>query len=316
MAKLTELFHLLVGKLSHWLEILVLSLPNAAIAIVIMLVTWWATRPLRGLAVKLLGRVIHNEGLVELLATVLRMAIVCVGFIVALNVLALDRAVLSLLTGVGVIGLALGFAFQDMASNLISGVALVLRPNKPFRVGDLIETNHMRAFVTQINLRDTELRTMEGQAVFIPNSAIFKNQLINFSLLGSRRVVIELGVSYGDDLETVRDVLLEAVGGLDDLHPEKKSDVNFTSFGDSSIGAMVRFWVAYPQTDVVVAKSKAILAIKKAFDAKGLQIPFPVRTLDFDVRGGMTLPEALAGSEKRAGSGAKPRDSRPYPAAE
>jgi small conductance mechanosensitive channel len=296
MANLSKLFEMLVAKLHHWMEIIVLSLPNAAVALLVVVLTVWLTRPLRGAAVKVLGRAIHNDGLVELLATAIRVIAVCLGLIVALNVLSLDRAVLSLLTGVGVVGLALGFAFQDMAANLISGVALVVRSDKPFKVGDLIETGDLRAFVTEINLRDTELRTFDGQAVFIPNSSIFKNQLTNFSLLGSRRVAIDVGVSYGDDLEKARRVLLDVVNSLDDLHPDHAPDVNFTGFGDSSINAVVRFWVAYPPVDVVAAKSAAIIAIKRAFDAHDLSIPFPIRTLDFDIRGGMTLPEALAAS--------------------
>jgi small conductance mechanosensitive channel len=91
-------------------------------------------------------------------------------------------------------------------------------------------------------------------------------------------------------------VLLDVVNSLDDLHPDHAPDVNFTGFGDSSINAVVRFWVAYPPVDVVAAKSAAIIAIKRAFDANDLSIPFPIRTLDFDIRGGMTLPEALAAS--------------------
>lgn len=306
MDNLSKLFEMLAAKLRHWMEIVILSLPNAAVALLVVLLTIWLTRPLRGAAAKLLSRAIHNDGLVELLATTIRVVAMCLGFIVALNVLSLDRAVLSLLTGVGVVGLALGFAFQDMASNLISGVALVVRADKPFRVGDLIETGDLRAFVTEINLRDTELRTLDGQAVFIPNSSIFKNQLINFSLLGSRRVSIDVGVSYGDDLEKARNVLLDVVNSLDYLHPDHTPDVNFTELGDSSINAVVRFWVACPSVDVMAAKSQAIMAIKRAFDANDLCIPFPIRTLDFGVRGGMTLPEALTMS-RGDGSGAAAR---------
>ena len=304
MTNLPALFDMVKDKLQHWLEIIVLSLPNAAIAAVILAASWVVTGLLRKLIARGLRRFIHNEGLANLLATLLRGVLLAGGVIIALNVLALDRAVLSLLTGVGVIGLALGFAFQDMASNLISGVALVLRPTKPFKVGDLIETNKLRAFVTQINLRDTELRTFEGQAVFIPNSSIFKNQLTNFTLLGTRRVIINLGVSYGDDLAKIEQVLKGVLETLDTLHPEKKSDVNFTEFGDSSITAMVRFWVEYPKTDVVVAKHKAIMAIKKAFDENDLLIPFPIRTMDFGIRGGEPLTKMLGdGHDAEPGGG-------------
>ncbi len=296
MPKLLTLLDLLKNKLEHWLDAVVLSLPNAAIAALVLVVSWFVSRLVRKGAANGLQRFVHNVALVNLLATVIRVVVFVGGFIIALNVLALDRAVLSLLTGVGVIGLALGFAFQDMASNLISGVALVLRSDRPFKVGDLIETNGMRAFVTQINMRDTELRTFEGQAVFIPNSSIFKNQLTNFTLLGSRRVVLFVGVSYGDDLSKIESVLMSVLKQLDMLHPSKAPDVSFTEFGDSSIKTMVRFWVEYPQVDVVVAKHKAIMAIKTAFKEHDLMIPYPIRTMDFGIRGGTELKSMLGPS--------------------
>ncbi len=294
MDKITELFAIIHEKLTHWLHTAAAFLPNAVAAAAILFCTYFVSGWIRRLADRGLNRVIHNAALVHLLGTVVRFIAFAGGLILALNILALDRAVFSLLAGVGVIGLALGFAFQDMAANLISGVALVMKRDKPFKVGDLIETNGVQAFVTEINLRDTELRTFDGQAVFIPNSAIFKAQVKNYSLLGSRRVVLKLGVSYGDDLDEIERVLLEVVNGLPDLHPETKPDVAFVDFGDSAIDAQVRFWVKYPGVDVVVAKHRLIKGIKAAMDAHGLVIPFPIRTMDFDIRGGKTLASMLS----------------------
>lgn len=296
MTRLTELIALVHQKLTHWLHTAVTSLPNAVVAILVLVCTYFVSGWIRRLSERGLNKVIHNAALVHLIGTAIRFAAFAAGLLLALNILALDRAVVSLLAGVGVVGLALGFAFQDMAANLISGVALVVKRDKPFKVGDLIETNGVQAFVTEINLRDTELRTFDGQAVFMPNSAIFKAQVKNYSLLGSRRVVVKLGVSYGDDLDKIESVLLEVVKGLPDLHPEKKPDVAFIGFGDSGIDAQVRFWVKYPGVDVVVAKHRLIKGIKAAMDANGMIIPFPIRTLDFDIRGGKTLASMLESS--------------------
>ncbi|XYI03508.1 mechanosensitive ion channel family protein [Sorangium sp. So ce1128] len=126
----------------------------------------------------------------------------------AFSILNLEKAATSLLAGAGIVGLALGFAFQDLAANFIAGVYLAVR--FPFREGDLIETNDTLGIAERIRIRSTTIRTLEGQAVMIPNKEIFTTKLINDSETGARRVDLSVGVSYGDDLDKVRRVALDA----------------------------------------------------------------------------------------------------------
>jgi len=136
-----ESLDLLQAKLTSRPREAVFIVPNLAVALLILLASVVAAVFAHRMARLLLSGVLRNVPPARFLASLVRLSLITLGFIVALNVPQLDRAVLSVLTGVGILGIALGFAFQDMAGNLISGIALVLRDDKPFKVGDVVETN-------------------------------------------------------------------------------------------------------------------------------------------------------------------------------
>jgi len=286
-------WELLQSKMAVWAERAVVLLPNAVLSALIFVLSLIIGHYLSRLAFGTLSRFFKNVSLVKFLAAMIRLAVLLVGVVIALNLLELDQAAVSLLAGVGVLGIILGFAFQDLASNFISGVALVFRDDRPFRVGDLVETNSHFGIIREINLRDTALQSLQGQMVFIPNKQIFQEPVINFSFLRRRRIDLTVGISYGEDLERARRITMEAVAQV--RHVVKDSiDLYYEEFGESSINFVVRFWVPFrQQTDYLAARSEAIINIKKAYDANGITIPFPIRTLDFGIKGGMTLGETL-----------------------
>lgn len=134
----------------------------------------------------------------------------------ALIVLGLSKTVTTLLAGVGILGLALGFAFQDIAENFIAGVLMAFR--RPIYIGDLIESNDFVGTVEEINLRTTVIRTADGKHVLIPNSEVLQNSIVNFSRSSELRVDLACGVSYGDDLAggvTLEEALAMAPDTLD-----------------------------------------------------------------------------------------------------
>jgi small-conductance mechanosensitive channel len=216
-----------------------------------------------------------------------------IGFIMVLNILRLYSTVTSLLAGVGIIGLALGFAFQDIAANFISGVIIAVR--KPFGVGDVIESNDYFGTIERINLRTIDIRQVTGELVKVPNRKVFENVMIIFTHYGIRRVDVVVGVSYAEDLERVQQVVKDAITGIKGMVEKKAVEVVYEEFGDSSINLKIRFWVHYGrQFDYVFARSEAIIKIKKAFDEHDVQIPFPIRTLDFGIKAGENLKQQLA----------------------
>jgi small-conductance mechanosensitive channel len=291
-AEFVDVYSTLTEKLLNWLETTIAMLPNLVVALLVLIVFMVLGRLVRSGVKHMLERTTRNKTIINLLETIVGVLIVGIGVFIALSVLKLDGAVTSLLAGAGIIGLALGFAFQDIASNFISGIILSIR--HPFGIGDIIETNGFYGEVEKMNLRNTIIRTPEGQIVYIPNKSVFENPLENFTSSGVRRVDLSCGVSYGDDLEKAREVAIEAVKGLDNYNDDKGIDFYYEEFGGSSINFNIHFWVNFRRNpDYLSARSEAIIAITKAFDENDIMIPFPIRTLDFGIRGGEKLNTML-----------------------
>jgi small conductance mechanosensitive channel len=290
--QMRDAFDELVAKLTGWLEGVILLLPNLIVAIIVAIAFGLASRAVRSGVQAAMSRVTSHASINKLLGTIAGLAVLGAGIFVALGIVGLDKTVTSLLAGVGIVGLALGFAFQDIASNFMSGIILMTR--QPFRHNDLIETNDITGLVREVSLRTTVLHTMDGKVVVLPNSLVLNNVLINHSTSGRRRVDLGVGVAYGDDLEKVRRVTIEAVEALEQRDRNEAVTLFFKEFGSSSIDFVVRFWIDFrQQADFLAARSEAIIAIKKAFDAQDITIPFPIRTLDFGEVGGERLDEVL-----------------------
>lgn len=292
MNDINKAIDLLLGKLENWGEHIILMLPNMAVAIILIIITFVVARFVRNGLDKVIGRISHSAAINNLISTILYIALLAVGFFFVLSVLQLDKVVISLLAGVGIIGLALGFAFQDIAANFISGIIIAVQ--KPFGVGDMIETNDYFGVIERVSLRTLDVRQPSGELVKLPNKMVFENPVTNYSNGGTRRIDLDVGVSYAEDLERVQQVAIEALQDVKNRVKTRDIEVMYDSFGDSSINFKVRFWVNYSrQIDFVSAKSDAIIRIKKAFDANDIMIPFPIRTLDFGIKGGEKLSEHL-----------------------
>ncbi len=289
-----EAYSKVIAKLEGWLEAFVEMLPNIVVAVLVLLLFWLASAVLTYAARRGFAQIHVRPSIQGLITTILRMVVFFAGLMIALGILNLDKALTSILAGAGIVGLALGFAFQDLAANFISGVGLSVHKTHPFKVGDLIETNRVFGTVRTINLRTTELRTLDGKQVSIPNKHIYQEQLTNHSLTGERRVELHSGVSYGEDLEKVRRVAVAAMRGVERCDPQRNVELYFEGFGESSIDFVVWFWVSFrEQSDYLGAMSEAVMRLKKAFDENDITIPFPIRTLDFGIKGGERLSDAL-----------------------
>ncbi len=311
MLETSEAVDLIHDKILGWSKDLVAMLPNLMLAVLVVLAGWFAARFVRYATLRVMRRFTDSITLHELVSSALYVATVLVGAFAALSVLNLDKTVTTLLAGAGIIGLALGFAFQDIASNFIAGVLMAAQ--RPLRRGELVETSGETGVVERILLRTTELRNLQGLQVIIPNKDIFQSVLINYSRNGTRRVDLPVGVSYGENLQHVKEVIIAAMQPVPDVLLDRGVDVFYQGYGESSIDLEVRFWITSKSNrhfhDV---RSNAIIAIKAAFDKEGITIPFPIRTLDFGAKGGTRLdavwhsgPRSSGHEEGQGGSGPK-----------
>lgn len=273
-------------------------LPNMAVAIIVLFVFYGIAQAVRMVSAKLFDRFSDRGAISSLFSNVFYLMTLGIGLIMALNVLHLQQTVTSLLAGAGIIGLAIGFAFQDITANFISGILLAFR--KPIRVGDIIQTKEFFGTVEKIDLRVTVIRTFQGLHVIIPNKDVFQSPVTNFTKTSDRRIDLEIGVSYAEDLDFVKEVAIKSVSNLPYLLKGKEVQLVYNEFADSSINFTLMIWIQYPdEPGYLTAKSDAIMAVKKAFDENGITIPFPIRTLDFGIKGGKTLSKMTLNTNGR-----------------
>jgi small conductance mechanosensitive channel len=277
--------------MQSWLDSLILNLPNLLLATLVLVLSFIASRFLKRFIKKTLLQLTKNVTVVDVLANIIVVIFMSIMLFVALSILNLDDAFTALLGTAGVLGLAVGLALQDPLVNLFSGILMSVREN--YTVGDLVETNGYFGLIHQITLRTTIVLTNQGQEVVIPNKDVLQKPLVNYTRSGFRRVDLNCGISYGEDLEKVKAIVKDCVQNSDiNLVPNKEVEMFFTAFGDSSINFVVRFWpIGTKQRDHFDNVDKAIIAIKKAFDANDIMIPFPIRTLDFGIKGGIRLDD-------------------------
>lgn len=280
-------------KIGAWLAGAIQALPNLVVAVIILVVFVFVAQFARNWSYRLLGRVSEYRAVNRLLSTLAFAVLLALGATIALTVLNLGTAVASILGAAGILGLAIGFAAQNTVENLIAGILISVR--RPIREGDLVEAHDVFGRVQEINLRATVLLTPTGQLVYVPNGEVFRSKLINYSKLGQRRVDVACGVSYADDLEAVRRVAVEAVTGLPQRIQGKEVEFYYEEFGGSSINFVVFFWIPFSNRhgEYKQAQTAAIMALKSAFDENDISIPFPIRTLDFGILGGVGLSEEL-----------------------
>jgi len=281
-------FELIMEKLHTWMTELIRLLPNILLAAIVLTAGIFFSRLIRNFADRHLSKVSDNKTLNNLFASSIYIFLIGVTIFTALSVLQLDKAVTSILAGAGIIGLALAFAFQDIAANFISGIFISFR--KPITINDTVKIKNYLGVVKEINLRDTVLLTFQGETVIIPNKEVFQNPIENYTTLGRRRFDLNIGISYGEDLDKVKEIALAAVKDIEELYENEETTFFYEGFGDSSINFVIRMWVnTHEQIAWNRAGSKAVILIKKAFDENNIMIPFPIRTLDFGIKGGVPL---------------------------
>ena len=283
---------LLSNKLYSWYEGVVSVLPNIALALLVFILFLFLAKIARNLSGGLLGKLKYSVSVRNLFKTIVYIFTLLLGLFVCLELLDLEKTVTSLLAGAGVLGLAIGFAFQEIASNFIAGIIIAIR--EPYKISDIVEIKEFFGEVTEINLRTTHITTFDELEVIIPNKTMFTEPFINYTTTPSRRMDLKVGVSYAEDLQYVEDIALNAVKDIPNRDLSREPEFFYEEFGDSSINFNIRVWVSYPKNQAYLnARHRAIKNIKSAFDANGITIPFPIRTIDFGIKGGKPLSEML-----------------------
>lgn len=281
--KLDNVVKILGKELEGWYVAAIQGLPDFVLAVLALISFVFAAKIARRVSRRLFTQLSWQKPLPGLLASILYASLVAVGLFISLGILNLDKTLTSLLAGAGVVGLAIGFAFQEIASNFVSGILIAIK--KPYRIDDIVQIGEYFGKVESINIRTTSIRTFDGLEAIVPNKRMFTEALINFTSTPTRRVDVSAGISYDDDLEEAASLAVDAVESLNLHTKDSEIELYYKEFGDSSINFDLRFWIQYPDKKAyLVSRHKAIIAIKKAFDRNGITIPFPIRTLDINAK--------------------------------
>ena len=216
-----------------------------------------------------------DPALAELIARVAGYVIVVVGFVYALESLGVDIALV--LGALGVVGIALAFALQDILENFVAGVLLQIQ--RPFTYGEQVMINDHEGTVQGIDSRLVTILTPAGELVKIPSSTVIKSDIVNYTKRGRRRSDLAVGVAYGTDLAAAQALVLAAVGEVDGVLSTPEPEVWFEGFGESSIDFAVRFWHTPTIAEQWRVRSDVGLAVERALAGAGITIPFPQRTM-------------------------------------
>lgn len=254
------------------LAYLLALLPRLAVALLVFLVFLW----LANWAGRVVNRILNRQAkkldptLIILFTRLTRWSIAVVGIISAVETLGVN--VTGLLAGLGIVGLTVGFALQDIAKNFTAGLLLMIQ--QPFQIGDTIEVKGFGGTVKDISLRATEMLTFDGLYVMIPNADVFINPITNYSKINRRRVSLTGSVAYGVDLELATRSIMDAIRRLPGIVTDKPlPSVVFNQLTDSVIRFTLHYWIDLGQTDFGAAQDGGLKLTQAALAHEGIASP-------------------------------------------
>lgn len=275
-----EPVNILLDQLREIARASIEMLPHIVVAFVILLLTMGLNK----LAIYSTRRVLSGtklrQSLKELFTLLVSIFIWVIGLMIAAVIVFPGLTPASILAGLGLGSVAIGFAFKDVFENFLAGIIILFR--REMRIGDFIECEGIEGKVDQIAIRESHIRQTDGQLVIVPNSILFKNPVIIRTDQPVRRMTVICGVAYDADVDEARDVIRRAVEACDSvIQDEKPIQIFAQEFGESSINFEVTWWTGSKPVDVRESRDQIVSAVKRALDDAGIEIPFPYRTLTF-----------------------------------
>jgi len=223
----------------------------------------------------LLPRLPLQRGMAYAISTVTHYVLLLSVAVVAIAAVGVDLNRFTVLTGV--IGVGLGFGLQNVVNNFVSGLILLFE--RPIHLGDTIDVGGLVGTVRRIGARSSTVLTLQGAEVIVPNSNLLSNQVVNWTLSSQwRRVDVPVRVAYGTDPECVLKLLVEVAETNPGVLRQRPPLAYFLGFGDSALNFELRFWSA-EQATWFQLQSEVAIAVAKALQKAGIEIPFPQQDL-------------------------------------
>lgn len=242
-------------------------------ALLIFFIGRWVAKMVRNAVKRIMTGRGLDEMLVGFLGAILYSILLVAVIIAAVGQLGIQTT--PLVAVLGAAGLAVGLALQSSLGNFASGVMLVLF--RPFTKGDFVEAGGTSGTVHEVGIFTTVLNTPDNRRVIVPNGQITTDTITNYSAYDTRRIDLIIGVGYGDDLKTAREVIDKTIRGHEKVLDDPEPAILVMELADSSVNFAVRPWVK--ASDYWVVRSELMEQIKDALEQAGCQIPFPQRDI-------------------------------------
>ena len=254
-------------------------IPYFVASIVVILIFWFLSIVFKKVVYKFLGSRNRHQNLVKVFQRVGGALIIFIGFMIAMVVAVPGFTPAKLIGALGIGSVAIGFAFKDIFQNLLSGILLLL--SEPFRIGDQIVSGEYEGTVEDIKIRATTIKTYDGRQVVIPNSDLYTSALTVNTAYKQRRLQLAVGIGYADDIAEAKSEIMQALNRADSVSKQASPTIIAVNLGDSTIDLVVRWFIDDgTQANKVSSIDQVLIEIKTALDKAGIDMPFPVRTID------------------------------------
>lgn len=254
-------------------------LPLLAVGATVISLAYLLAKLAAAIALRLVGRRVDSQLLQQVIASVVAVLVMLVGVYIALKVSGLSRLAVTVLGGTGLVGLALGFAFRDIAENYLASVLISL--NRPFNVGDLIELEGQKGFVRRVTTRGTLLLTADGNHIQIPNSTVYKAILTNYSSSPRVRREFVIGIGYDDSVTEAQEIVHAVLMNHESVLSDPPPLVLVESLGASTVNLVTRFWLDAERFDAASVCSVLMRQAKTALNESNISMPDEAREVVF-----------------------------------
>ncbi len=283
-------------------------LPLLVVAGLVVWVFWWlAGRVAESELIR--RRFTRNSFLRDLARQVVRVVVVVIGVLLALEILDASTLVGSLLGAAGVVGLAVGFALRDTVENYIASLLLSLR--QPFARDDLVVIEGCEGRVIRLNARATILLTLDGNHLRIPNAKVYKSVILNYTRNPKRRFNFDIGVDTDQNLAEAQQVAATTLAQMAGVLADPPPYCTVEALGESNVVLRVFGWVDQTEAEFTKVRSEAIRLVKGAFDRAKIVMPEPIYNVRFEPRPGATMSFDPGTSEAVGPMSERPRTPPP-----
>jgi len=248
----------------RWYIDAITSLPNLLLIAVILMLTIVVSRHSQGVVRRLSGRTHAPREIGDLLGRMVRIGVLLVGVLLVLTQLGFGQAVISFVAGLGIAGIVVGFALQDIVKHFAAGVLLLML--RPFRIGDEVRIGQFAGRVVDVQLRATVLKTEGGDEVLIPNADVYNSAVVNMSRYDLHRHSVALQVPDDLDLERARAALVQALGDVPGVVDNPQPSVVATGLDGTAATIEARFWVAERVASSSIVMTEVITSARRALE--------------------------------------------------